>query len=136
MQPIAIVELQYARIQSPNIRSPSEAASSACRVCESLGCHRLDDVLAIVKPRFLKERPGKPLTRTSLYRAMLRLRELGLDPGPDDRSTARRLGRPTRGKKTAAGKVIGDLHHQDVQEQVPAHDYPARSPVDDMNGSP
>jgi len=37
------------------------------------------------------------VTRSSLYRSMVRLRELGLDPGPDDLSAARRLGRPTRG---------------------------------------
>ena len=56
-----------------------------------LGLHRLDDLLAYVRPRLFRG-----MSRTALYRAMVRLRELGLDPGPDDLSTARRLGRPTR----------------------------------------
>ena len=60
----------------------------------SLSLRRLDDILAVVEPKF-----SRRLTRTSLYRAMVRLRELGLDSGPDDLSTARRLGRPTRGEK-------------------------------------
>lgn len=67
----------------------------------SLGRRRLDDILSFVKPRYLNDRPGKPLMHTTLYRAISRLHELGLDPGLDDLSTARKLGRTTRGKQHA-----------------------------------
>lgn len=73
----------------------------------SLGLHRLNDILEVVRQEFLKECPGKPLTRITLYRALIRLRQLGLDPGPDDRSTARGLGRPKRGKKSGTGNPSG-----------------------------
>lgn len=107
------------------------------QLARSQGCRRLDDLHAIVTAEFTKTwTMSKPPTRSSLYRAMLRLRELGLDPGPDDRATARRLGRPTRGKKASAEKVIGDLHHQDVQDQPLTSDAPEASPVDGMNAAP
>lgn len=63
----------------------------------SLGYRRLNDILAVVQNEQLKSFPGhKPITRSALYRAMVRLREIGQDPGPDDLSTARRHGRPTK----------------------------------------
>jgi hypothetical protein len=64
-----------------------------------LGFRRLDDILAIVAPAYAKDYSFcGPLHRSVLERAIGRLHELGLDPGLDDRSTARKLGRPTRGK--------------------------------------
>jgi hypothetical protein len=66
------------------------------------GARRLNDLLAAVADG-LKKSAGnqKPLTRSSLNRSIVRLKEMGLDPGLDDRSTARKLGRPTRGKSVA-----------------------------------
>jgi len=65
----------------------------------SLGFRRLDDLLAAVAPLWLADHPHRPLTRSTLRRTIVRLQELGLDPGLDDLATARKLGRPTRAKK-------------------------------------
>jgi len=63
-----------------------------------LGIRRLRDLhqfLAADLPTYPR---GRPITPATLYRAILRLKELGFDPGLDDRSMARKLGRPTRKK--------------------------------------
>src|ERR1700731_679989 len=61
------------------------------------GLHRVDDILAFIRPRVLSR-----WNRTRLYRAMVRLRELGLDPGPDSLALARHRGGPTKLRKQAA----------------------------------
>lgn len=72
----------------------------AISAARSAGARSLDDMLPIVAPIYGQSFPWKrPLKRLTLYRVLIRLRELGLDPGPDDLSTARKLGRPTRGHK-------------------------------------
>jgi hypothetical protein len=64
----------------------------------SLGFRSLDDLLLVIQSEWARIYPRrKKLSRSGLYRALLRLRALGMDPGPDDRSTARKHGRPTRG---------------------------------------
>jgi hypothetical protein len=49
------------------------------------------------------------LSRSALYRALKILRNAGMDPGPQDRSTARKLGRPTKAKKTVSQVCPGTL---------------------------
>lgn len=68
------------------------------QIARSQGLRRLDDLLAVVRPALQESHPGFMLSRSGLRRAIMHLHELGLDPGLDDRSTARKLGRPTRGK--------------------------------------
>jgi hypothetical protein len=64
---------------------------SHLREARSSGNRRLDDLLSFIIPRV----PRK-LSRSGLNRAIRRLHELGLDPGLDDLSTARRHGRPCK----------------------------------------
>lgn len=74
----------------------------------ALGYRRLDDLLPVVRALHAKSYPNRKLiTRTTLYRALLRLRALKLDPGPDDLSTARQNGRPTRGPKDPKAPSTG-----------------------------
>ena len=57
----------------------------------------LDDLLKFILPLLHAEFPHQKLSRATLRRRIIRLHELGLAPGLDDRSTARKLGRPTKG---------------------------------------
>ena len=69
----------------------------------ALGCYCLREMRPIVEAERLKVFPksGK-LTQTGLYHGLRALREKGLDPGPDDVSTAMR--RIVHRKKAARAK--------------------------------
>ena len=70
----------------------------------ALGCYSLREMRPIVEAERLKVFPksGK-LTQTGLYHGLQALREKGMDPGPDDVSTA--MKRVARRKKAARSKV-------------------------------
>ena len=62
------------------------------------GFRRIDDLLRVVNEERAKVYPSrKKISRSAFYRALKALRALGVDPGPDNRSVARKYGRPTRG---------------------------------------
>ncbi len=71
-------------------------------IARSQGCHSLRKMLPIVQAERAKALPkAKKVSLTGLYRALQSMREIGIDPGPDDVLTARmRL----TGKKTASSK--------------------------------
>jgi hypothetical protein len=65
------------------------------------GMHKLEELRAFVNP-LMEAQHCRPFNSFSAFhRALIYLRDLGLDPGPDDKSTARRLGRPTRRRASA-----------------------------------
>jgi hypothetical protein len=67
------------------------------------GCRTVTDLHEAFTEERAKVLPARnKMSRSEFYHLLCELRELGLDPGPDDRSTARKYGRPTRG--AGAGK--------------------------------
>ena len=80
----------------------------------SEGHRTLNDLFAAIAPDWLLSHPGRKLTRSRLYYDILRLKELGLDRGLDDRSTARKLGRPTRRRKHSASDARNDDPRPDI----------------------
>ena len=61
---------------------------------------KLNDLFEFILPRFRADFPHRSLSRSSLRRMIIHLDDLGLADGLDDRSTARKLGRPTKGSRS------------------------------------
>lgn len=70
------------------------------------GHRSLNDLHRYVRAKHLEaKQSGPPISRSALYRAIKVFQQQGLDVGLDDRSTARKLGQPTRSKGGAMGTV-------------------------------
>lgn len=62
------------------------------QAARNAGLRTADDIWEYIQ-MYDAERIIKIKSRSSLYRTLLELRSMGLDPGPDNRSTARKHGR-------------------------------------------
>jgi hypothetical protein len=72
-------------------------------IARAQGCHSLREMLPVVQTEREKAFPNRrKLTQTRLYLCLRLMREKGLDPGPDDVSTA--MKRVARRKKVARSK--------------------------------
>jgi hypothetical protein len=73
------------------------------RIARGRGCNSLREMRPIVEAEKLKVFPNSgKLTQSALYVGLRAMKELGMDPGPDDASTARK--RVIRRKQAARVK--------------------------------
>jgi hypothetical protein len=76
----------------------------------SMGWRRLDEPFAAIAPGYSARFPAPRLTRSALYRMLRSLKETEHDPGLNDRSTARELGRRSGESWGSRGQPLDLVH--------------------------